>query len=63
MCEIISNQEESDFSRNTRALRISGHATSVQLENHFWRVLEAIAVREKRNVVGACASILFSARA
>ena len=26
---------------------LAEHATSVQLENHFWRVLEAIAIREK----------------
>ena len=46
MCEIISNQSETDFCRSTRTVRIDGHVTSVQLENYFWLVLEAIAERE-----------------
>ena len=47
MCGIISNQAEANFARDTRAVRISGHITSVQLENYFWRVLEAIAKQEE----------------
>ena len=47
MCDIISNQSEGDYARSTRAVRLSGHATSVRLENYFWRALDAIALREK----------------
>ena len=47
MCDIISNQFEGDYARSTRAIRLNGHATSVRLENYFWRTLDAIALREK----------------
>ena len=46
MCDIISNQSETDYARSTRAVRLSGHVTSVRLENYFWRALDAVATRE-----------------
>ena len=47
MCDIISNQSEPDYACSTRAVRLNGHATSVRLENYFWRALDAIALRER----------------
>ena len=46
MCEIISKQSKSDYALTTKTLRLRGHVTSVRLENHFWDILYAIAVRE-----------------
>jgi len=46
MCQIISNQHKEDYTSTTRAVRIMGHATSVRLENYFWRILDAVAVTE-----------------
>jgi predicted DNA-binding ribbon-helix-helix protein len=47
MCEIIAGQSEQEYACETRSVRIHGHSTSVRLESYFWRILDAIAVKEK----------------
>lgn len=50
MCEIISNQRKSDYALSTRTVRLHGHVTSVRLENYFWDILYAVAVRKNLNI-------------
>ena len=46
MCDIISNQTETDYNCSTRSVRLMGHVTSIRLENHYWKILDAIAEKE-----------------
>ena len=50
MCDIISNQRKADYALSTKTVRLHGHVTSVRLENYFWDILYAVAVRENMNI-------------
>ncbi len=46
MCRIFRTQNPSTYEPETRAVRLSGHATSIRLEAAFWDILEQIAHHE-----------------
>lgn len=46
MCEVYVKADPILYESRTRALRIHGVVTTVRLENHFWDVLQEIALRE-----------------
>jgi len=46
MCRIFRSQDSATYEPETRAVRLSGHATSIRLEAAFWEILETIAGHE-----------------
>jgi predicted DNA-binding ribbon-helix-helix protein len=46
MCRIFRTQNPATYEPETRAVRLSGHATSIRLEAAFWDILEEIAQHE-----------------
>ncbi len=46
MCRIFRSQNAATYAAETRAIRLSGHATSIRLESAFWEILEQIAAHE-----------------
>ena len=46
MCEIFIRAQEQSYASASRSLRLHGAATSIRLEQLFWRVLEDIAARD-----------------
>jgi len=46
MCRIFRRQDPATYAAETRAVRLSGHATSIRLEAAFWDILEEIARQE-----------------
>jgi len=57
MCRIFRRQDASTYAAETRAIRLSGHATSIRLEAAFWDILEQIAAHEGMSL-GRFVSIL-----
>jgi predicted DNA-binding ribbon-helix-helix protein len=57
MCQIFRNQDAATYAAETRAVRLSGHATSIRLEAAFWLTLEQIAGHEGMSL-GRLISIL-----
>ncbi len=50
MCKIFISADPDLYRCRTRSLRIEGVATSIRLENQFWRVLEEIGARDGLSV-------------
>lgn len=50
MCKIFISADPDLYQCRTRSLRIDGVATSIRLENLFWRVLEEIGARDGLSV-------------
>ena len=50
MCRLFASQDPVTYASETRAIRLSGHATSVRLERAFWSILERIAEEEGTSV-------------
>ncbi len=46
MCRIFRRQNPATYEAETRAIRLSGHVTSIRLEAAFWDILEQIAGHE-----------------
>lgn len=46
MCRIFSSQDPSDYTPETRRLRLNGQSTSLRLEAAFWRILDTIATEQ-----------------
>lgn len=46
MCQIFAGQSPSNYSFETRSVRLMGHPTSVRLEAKFWVILEQLAVEQ-----------------
>jgi predicted DNA-binding ribbon-helix-helix protein len=46
MCRIFRRQNPATYAAETRAIRLSGHSTSIRLESAFWEILEQIASHE-----------------
>ena len=46
MCGVVGRTGPLPFQRINRSLRIDGHATSIELEAAFWKVLDEMAARE-----------------
>ncbi|TPE48830.1 ribbon-helix-helix domain-containing protein [Amaricoccus solimangrovi] len=43
MCSIFSGQDPSEYTPETRRLRLNGQSTSLRLEAAFWHILDAMA--------------------
>ncbi len=50
MCRMFAHQPQSNYTYQTRSIRVGGHSTSIRLENVFWTILEEIAAREGNSV-------------
>lgn len=46
MCRIFATQDPASYALAARALRLSGHTTSIRLEAAYWAILDEIAARE-----------------
>jgi predicted DNA-binding ribbon-helix-helix protein len=46
MCKLFSSQDSATYAAETRAIRLSGHCTSIRLETAFWDILDEIARHE-----------------
>jgi predicted DNA-binding ribbon-helix-helix protein len=57
MCSIFRRQNAATYAAETRAIRLSGHVTSIRLEAAFWEILEEIAAYEDMSL-GRFASTL-----
>lgn len=50
MCQIFINADPDLYRSRSRSLRLHGMATSIRLENMFWKVLEEIGARDGMTV-------------
>lgn len=50
MCNLYASQAPETYACETRAVRLSGHCTSIRLEAAFWDILEDIAAAEGSTV-------------
>ena len=50
MCKLFLSQDPTSFTSETRAMRLHGHVTSLQLEQAFWTILAEIAALEEMSV-------------
>ena len=50
MCKLFIEADRSLWENHSKSLRIDGLATSIRLENFFWRVLDEIAKRDSMTV-------------
>ncbi|MBV8654333.1 MAG: ribbon-helix-helix domain-containing protein [Alphaproteobacteria bacterium] len=46
MCRIFASQDPASYAPVARALRLSGHTTSIRLEAAYWAILDEMAARE-----------------
>ena len=46
MCRIFAGQDPAGYESTTRSIRLSGHSTSIRLEDAFWRILDDIAASQ-----------------
>jgi predicted DNA-binding ribbon-helix-helix protein len=46
MCSLFAHQPVERYTPHRRSIRLSGHSTSISLEQSFWDILEEIAQRE-----------------
>lgn len=54
MCQVFIGADPALYQCRARSLRLHGVATSIRLENLFWRVLEEIARRDGLSVPALC---------
>lgn len=46
MCRIFASQDPASYAPVARALRLSGHMTSIRIEAAYWSILDEMAERE-----------------
>jgi predicted DNA-binding ribbon-helix-helix protein len=46
MCRIFATQDPASYAPVARALRLSGHMTSIRIEAAYWSILDDMAARE-----------------
>ena len=46
MCRIFASQDPASYAPVARALRLSGHMTSIRLEAAYWTILDEMAAGE-----------------
>jgi predicted DNA-binding ribbon-helix-helix protein len=46
MCRIFASQDPASYAPIARALRLSGHMTSIRLEAAYWTILDEMAAGE-----------------
>lgn len=54
MCKVFISADPSLYESRARSVRLHGAATSIKLENLFWRVLDEIARRDGMSVPQLC---------
>ncbi len=47
MCRVFADQDPSEYTPETRRLRLNGQSTSLRLEAAFWHILDAMAVDQR----------------
>jgi predicted DNA-binding ribbon-helix-helix protein len=57
MCQVFISADPDLYESRARSLRLHGVATSIKLENLFWRVLEEIAQRDGMSVPALCTKL------
>jgi len=57
MCQVFINADPHLYDCRARSVRLHGVATSIRLENLFWNVLEAIALRDGMSVPQLCTKL------
>lgn len=57
MCQVFISADPDLYASRARSLRLHGVATSIKLENLFWRVLEEIADRDRMSVPALCTKL------
>lgn len=57
MCQIFISADPDLYKRRARSVRLHGVATSICLENHFWKVLEEIGERDQLSVPQLCTKL------
>ena len=57
MCQVFISADPQLYAHRARSLRLHGVATSIRLENLFWKVLEEIATRDGMSVPQLCARL------
>jgi predicted DNA-binding ribbon-helix-helix protein len=57
MCQIFISADPVLYERRARSVRLHGVATSISLENHFWKVLEEIGERDALSVPQLCTKL------
>jgi predicted DNA-binding ribbon-helix-helix protein len=57
MCKIFISADPVLYESRARSIRLHGVATSIRLENHFWRVLEEIGARDNLSVPQLCTKL------
>ncbi|WP_414132150.1 ribbon-helix-helix domain-containing protein [Rhizobium jaguaris] len=61
MCRMLTTQSRERFIKINRSVRISGHSTSVRLEDAFWRTLEDMAALEGMSTAKLIAELYYEA--
>ncbi len=54
MCQVFISADPDLYACRARSVRLHGQATSIRLENLFWKVLEDIAARDGMRVPQLC---------
>ncbi|MDD5030808.1 MAG: ribbon-helix-helix domain-containing protein [Rhodoferax sp.] len=57
MCQVFINADPHLYDCRARSVRLHGVATSIRLENLFWNVLQAIALRDDMSVPQLCTKL------
>jgi predicted DNA-binding ribbon-helix-helix protein len=57
MCKVFISADPSLYQSRARSVRLHGVATSIKLENLFWRVLDEIAGRDGMSVPQLCTKL------
>jgi predicted DNA-binding ribbon-helix-helix protein len=57
MCQVFISADPALYESRARSVRLHGVATSIKLENLFWRVLDEIATRDGMGVPQLCTKL------
>ncbi len=57
MCQVFISADPDLYACRVRSVRLHGQATSIRLENLFWKVLEDIAKRDGMRVPQLCTKL------
>ncbi len=57
MCQVFISADPDLYACRVRSVRLHGQATSIRLENLFWKVLEDIAARDGMRVPQLCTKL------
>lgn len=57
MCEIFVDLPKPQYNLKNKSIRLDGFVTSISLENHFWSILEHIAIQDKLTLGQLCSKL------